>query len=163
MTVGEDPSREAGPAALPGGPPAADETSLPASDIDSRAGDGSAESSRSFAEDLRDLAGDAQTLFDAEKAYERARLSYALSRGKGVALSFVLAGVLVYFATIAAVVGLLLALAPLLTAWGALAVVTLGLALFSFLFFRSGMKRLRRMRTFLGAGAVGAAAGGAST
>jgi heme/copper-type cytochrome/quinol oxidase subunit 4 len=130
-------------------------------EVAARLDDGAAEPQRSFAEDLRDLAGDAQTLFEAGKAYERARLSYALSRGKRVALSFVLALVLVYFAAIAAVVGLLLALAPLLTAWGALAVVTLGLALLAFLFLRSGLKRLRRMRTFLGAGATGAAAGGA--
>lgn len=113
---------------------------------------------RSFVDDLRDLAADAQTVFEAEKAYQGARLSYAASRGKGVALSFGIAVVLAYFAAIALVVGLLLALAPLLTAWGALALVTIALALGAFLAFRSGTKQLRRMRSYLGPAASAEAA-----
>lgn len=171
MTSGQDPSREAAPAAFPGGsPPANAIDPLPfglGAAADAQAADAfaaaqEAEPQRSLAEDLRDLAGDAQTFLEAEKAYEGARLSYALSRGKGVALSFVVAGVLGYFALVAAVVGLLLALAPLITAWGALAAVPLSLALLAFLFLQSGIKRLRRMRTLLGGGAAGSADGAAS-
>lgn len=100
---------------------------------------------RSLTDDLRDLATDAQTVFEAEKAFQSARLSYALSRGKRVAVGFAMAAALAYFAVIALVVGLLLALAPLITAWGALAVVMLSLILAAFLAFRSAMARLRRM------------------
>lgn len=168
MTADEDPSRDATPVADPERSPPAEATS-PAWDGSDpppmhsvpAENEPAVEPQRSFAEDLRDLAGDAQTFLEAEKAYESARLSYALSRGRNVAVSFVVAAVLVWFAMIALVVGLLLALAPLLTPWGALAVVTLGLALAAFLFLRAGIKQMRRMRTFLGAGAVGAAAGGA--
>jgi hypothetical protein len=110
---------------------------------------GMGHASRSLVDDLRDLASDAQTLLEAERAYQVARASYALSRGKGVAVGLVVAAVLGYFALIALVVGLLLALAPLLTAWGALAAVTLTLALIAFLAFRSAMSKLRRLRTYV--------------
>lgn len=117
---------------------------------------------RSFADDLRDLAADAQTLFEAEKAYQAARASYAIGRGKGVAIRLAVAGALVYFALVALVVGLLLALAPLITPWGALAVVTLGLALAAYFIYRVAMARLRRMRGVLrGEGA--ALSGGEAT
>ena len=162
MTPGEDLSREAAPAAFSGGvaPP---ETGPSADAFEPPLDPAAAPPERSLAEDLRDLAGDAQTLFEAEKAYESARLSYAVSRGKKVAVAFVVAGVLGYFALVAAVVGLVLALTPLMTAWVAMAVVTFALALVAFLFFRSAMKQLQRMRTFLGLGAASAAATGATS
>lgn len=107
------------------------------------------EPARSLADDLRDLATDARTALEAEKAFQSARLSYASSRGKKVAIGLVLAAVLGYFAVVALVVGLLLALAPLITPWGALAVVTLSLLVAALLAYRSAMSVLRRMKANL--------------
>lgn len=152
MTQSEEPGRDLAPAADPDGIPLADSGGLPIPD--SEPPPEPEAPARSFIDDLRDLASDAQTLFEAEKAYQGARLSYGVSRGKGVAVSFALAGALAYFAVIALVVGLLLALTPLLTAWGALAVVTVTLLLGAYLFYRAAMKKLQRMRTFLGPAAA---------
>lgn len=78
----------------------------------------------SLVELVRALIEDAQTLVEAETGYWRKALAYALGRVKSIALLAVLALFFAFFALMALVVGLLLALAPLIGAWGALAVVT---------------------------------------
>lgn len=78
---------------------------------------------RSLIDDLRLLAGDARTLAEAELAYQKSR---AQVFGGGIGKIVGVAGaalLLVSLALIGLVVGLILALAPLITAWGATAVV----------------------------------------
>lgn len=99
--------------------------------------------------DVHALIEDGQTLVEAELAYQRARAAYAWKRGKGVAVLLVLALFFAFFALMALVVGLLLALAPLLTAWGALAVVALGLAALAALSMNLAISRFRTARTRL--------------
>lgn len=82
-------------------------------------------SERSLAEDLRALAGDGQAFLKSELTYQKARISYATSGVRGIALYGLLALALVFFALMALTVGLLLALTPLLTAWGATAAVVI--------------------------------------
>ncbi len=82
---------------------------------------------RSLIEDLRLLAGDARTLAEAEFAYQKSRAG-ALAGGFGkIAGLGAIAALLVVLALVALVVGLVFALTPILTAWGATAVVTVGL------------------------------------
>lgn len=75
----------------------------------------------------RALLEDGQSLLAAEIAFQKARAGFALGRAKGILALAALALALLFFALMALVVGLLLALAPLVGPWGALAIVVLGL------------------------------------
>lgn len=93
----------------------------------------SAARERSLNDDLHQLAQDARAYAEAEFQFQKSRAAYAASASKSIAIYVIVALVLVFFAVMALVVGLVIALAPLLTAWGSTAVVTLallGLAVF---------------------------------
>lgn len=75
----------------------------------------------------RALFEDGQTLLAAEIEFQKARAGFVLGRAKGILVLAAMALVLLFFALMALVMGLLLALAPLIGPWGALAVVVLGL------------------------------------
>ena len=75
----------------------------------------------------RALLEDGQTLFAAEIAFQKARAGFVLGRAKGILVLAALALALLFFALMALVMGLLLALTPLIGPWGALAAVVLGL------------------------------------
>lgn len=145
MTAADEPSRDAQRAAFADDPVSPDAAAFPVDPMDDRPG----EPQRSFVEDLRDLASDARILLEAEKAFQTARVGYVVGRGKSIAAELVVALVLVHLALIALVVGLLLALAPLLTAWGALAVVTLVLALSAAVCVMLALRQVRRVRGVL--------------
>ena len=82
---------------------------------------------RSLIEDVRLLARDARTLAEAELAYQKSRAG-ALGGGLGkIAGLGAVAALLAALALVALVVGLVIALTPILTAWGATAVVTVAL------------------------------------
>lgn len=84
---------------------------------------------RSLTDDLRLLAGDAKSLALAEIAYQKSR-AQVLGGGLGrIAALGAIALLFLWLALVALVIGLLFALSPLLTAWGATAVVTIGLLL----------------------------------
>lgn len=96
----------------------------------------------SLIDDLAALIEDGQTYVTAEIAYQKSRLSFASAQGKvGVGL---LLGALafVHLALIALVVGLVFALAPVLTPLGATAAVTLVLLVVAALFAASARTRL---------------------
>ena len=78
---------------------------------------------------VRALIEDAQTLVEAETGYWRKALGFALRRVKSIALLAVLALFFAFFTLMALVVGLLLALAPLIGTWAALGLVSVTLAL----------------------------------
>ena len=82
---------------------------------------------RSLIEDVRQLAQDGKTLVEAELAYQKSRVVVAGVGVKSVVAYVALAVTLVIFALVALTVGLLIALTPWLNAFGATAVVTLGL------------------------------------
>ena len=92
---------------------------------------------------LRALIEDVQTLVEAEAGYWRAALAFALGRVKNIALLLVLALFFLFFTLMAIVVGLLLALAPLIGPWGALGLVTLVLALLGVMSLRLAIRRGR--------------------
>ena len=111
------------------------------SDTDTRGGDGTAPPSLMMV--LRALFDDAQTLLAAETGYWRTALAYLLGHAKTIALLLVLALFLVFFTLMAIVVGLLLALAPLIGAWGALGAVSLTLVLLAALCAWLAIGRIR--------------------
>lgn len=77
--------------------------------------------------DLRDevaaLVEDARTYAEAEMAFQKTRVSLAGKRGARALGLLVLALVLLHIALIALAVGAVIALAPLVTIWGAIAIV----------------------------------------
>mgnify|MGYP003110441910 CR=1 FL=1 len=114
-----------------------DPSAEPGSDFDDQPGytqQGSPDSdsgepfSRVLAEDIGALANDALNYFDAEVAFQKSRLRLAGNRlGIAIALGIV-AIVLVLLAAIGLTIGLLIALIPLVTAWGA-TIIVVGLLL----------------------------------
>jgi uncharacterized membrane protein YqjE len=82
---------------------------------------------RHLDDDLRALLNDGMAYASAEAELQKARAGYALGRIKGIALLGALALALVFFALVALTVGLVIALTPPLTAWGATAAVFGGL------------------------------------
>lgn len=80
-------------------------------------------------EDLRQLAADGRTLLEAELAYQKSRAALAGQAAKGVAGWGALALALVFFALMALVMGLLLALGAAIGEWWALLAVVAGLVL----------------------------------
>lgn len=106
----------------------------------------------SLAGDLRELADDAQTLVEAELAYQSARAAYAWNRGQGIAIWLIVAATAAFFTVVAMVVGLLLALAPYVGVWGALGIVAAGLALLAVFSLLRANAKFKRMRSALLAG-----------
>ena len=103
----------------------------------------------SLADDLRELADNAQTLVEAELAYQSARAAYAWNRGRAIALWLIVAIMAAFFALVALVVGLLFALVPYVGVWGSLGIVAIGLiAIAGFAVLRASAK-FRRMRNAL--------------
>jgi uncharacterized membrane protein YqjE len=108
-------------------------------DIDSDADD------RSLGDDVRGLMDDGFAAVEAEFAYQKARVSFAAQSIKSIAIFGILAAVIAFFSLVALTVGLVIALTPLLTAWGATAaVVTAYLAVAAICAF-SAAARWRRM------------------
>lgn len=92
-----------------------------------RTGDEAAAGDDSLLGGARTLLEDGQTLLAAEIEFQKARVGFVLGRAKGILVLGVLALALLFFALMALVMGLLLALTPLIGPWGALAAVFLGL------------------------------------
>jgi Putative Actinobacterial Holin-X, holin superfamily III len=78
-------------------------------------------------DDLRQLATDGRTLLEAELAYQKSRAAVAGKAVGSIAGWGALALALVFFALMALVMGLILALTPLLGGWGAMVAAVLGL------------------------------------
>jgi uncharacterized integral membrane protein len=97
----------------------------------------------SLVADIKALVEDGRTLVEAEWALQSARATYALNRGKSIAVLLIGAVFFVFFALMALVVGRLMSLAPLLTPWGATALVTLVLAALAGTCFYMAVSRFR--------------------
>lgn len=77
----------------------------------------------SLSDDVAALIDDGKTYVAAEMAFQKTRIAYAADRGKsGIAMG-VAALAAVHLALIGLVVGLIIALSPLITPWGATALV----------------------------------------
>lgn len=100
---------------------------------------------RSLTGDLRQLAERGRTLAVAEAAYQKARATYAGREIKTISLLGVFAFLFVFFALMALTVGLVIALTPVLTAWGATAAVAGGLIVLALLCALTAASRWRAM------------------
>lgn len=88
---------------------------------------------RSLGDDLEALIEDAKTYVDAELSYQKSRAGFVANRLKQTIAFGVVAIYFAILATIGLTVGLIIALTPYLTAWGATAVVVGGLLLVTLL------------------------------
>ena len=121
----------------------AEDEPLTAAESGERAGDGT------LLGDVRALVDDGRNLLEAELAFRKAQLAYAVARSKGIAGLLVLSLFFAFFALMALVVGLLIGLTPLLTAWGATALVTLVLLALAGLCALAGLRRIKTMQARL--------------
>lgn len=104
---------------------------------------------RSLVDDVRQLVDDGRTLLEAELAYQKSRAAVAGAGARGIAGWGALALALVFFALMALVMGLLLALTPLLGGWGAMLLVVLGLLVSAGLSGWAAARRWKRMTALL--------------
>lgn len=78
---------------------------------------------RSLLDDLEALIDDVRTYLDAELSYQKTRASFVSDRLKKAVVFGAGAAIIAFVALIGLIVGLIIALTPLLTGWGATAVV----------------------------------------
>ncbi|WP_260923504.1 phage holin family protein [Novosphingobium sp. 9] len=96
-------------------------------------------------EDLRGLIDETFDLAQAEIAFQKSRAAYAGAETRNVVAMLIMAAIFGFFAFMALVVGLVIALGPLLTPWGAMATVTLGLLVLAALCALSARSRVKRL------------------
>ncbi|MEJ6009139.1 phage holin family protein [Novosphingobium aquae] len=95
-------------------------------------------------DELKQLGGDARAYAEAEFAFQRVRAGVAAKGLKDVALLGVVAFTVAVFGLGALVIGLLMALAPIVTAWGATAIVAGGLFLIALILVMMAKARWTR-------------------
>lgn len=100
----------------------------------------------SLLNDVEDLLLDAKTYVDAELTYQKTRLSYITACIKKMVAFGAAAAVLGLVALIALAVGLIIAFTPLITAWGATALVVGALLLAAYLLVRQLSTQAAEMR-----------------
>ena len=104
---------------------------------------------RSLVEDVRALVEDGKLLAEAEIDFHKKRAVYAAGAAKGIGTRFVAAAVFGFFALMALVVGLVLALGQLITYWGSTALVTGVLAITAIILAKSGQSRLNQTKRII--------------
>lgn len=100
---------------------------------------------RSLADDLEALVENAKTYLDAELSYQKTRAGFVADRLKKTIAFGAVAAFLAVLALIGLTVGLIIALTPIITAWGATAVVVLGILLVAYLLVRKAGKAWNSM------------------
>ena len=78
---------------------------------------------RSLREDVEALIEDGKTYLQTELVFQKTRAAFVADRAKGAVVFGAVAVLLAFLALIGLTVGLIIALTPLLTAWGASALV----------------------------------------
>lgn len=120
-----------------------------------RAGDGFAQSADdsdgyvagdlSLAEEVEALISDGKTFLEAELSFQKTRLAFVADIAKGAAVFGIIAAAFGALAMVGLTVGLIIALTPILTAWGASAVVVGLIILAALLAAREASKRWRKL------------------
>ncbi|MEO6040642.1 MAG: hypothetical protein ABIP41_01965 [Croceibacterium sp.] len=108
------------------------------------------ETDRSLIDDVEALIGDGKAYLEAELAFQGARAAVLAEGAKAIATFGALAAGLAMLALVGLTVGLILALTPLITAWGATAVVVGLLLVGVWLAVRAARKRWQRMMAAAG-------------
>ena len=106
---------------------------------------------RSLRDDVEALIEDGKTYLETELVYQKTRAAFVADRAKGALIFGAAAALLGFLALIGLTVGLIIALTPLLTAWGASALVVAVLLLAAVLAARAaGRKWSSLMRAIAG-------------
>jgi Flp pilus assembly protein TadB len=105
---------------------------------------------RSLQDDLRALGSQARDYAQAEFSFQKTRLAYAGKEARGIAVLLAGAVFFVMLALMGLVFGLVLALTPLITAWGATAAVCLTLLVVAVVCGILALGRWRGMTAALG-------------
>jgi hypothetical protein len=111
------------------------DTALPKADAPSF------DSERSLIEDVEALIDDGKTYLEAEIAYQKTRAVYVTDKAKSAVVYGALAAAFGFLALVGLTIGLIIALTPLLTAWGASALVVGLLAIGAALAGRAASER----------------------
>jgi len=96
---------------------------------------------RSLRDDVEALIEDGKTYLETELVFQKTRAAYVADRAKGAVMYGAIAAFLAVLALIGLAVGLIIALAPLLTAWGSSALVVGVLLIAAFIFVRIASSR----------------------
>ena len=105
---------------------------------------------RSLIEDLEALVDDARTYIDAELTYQKTRAAFISDRLKKTIIFGVAAAAIAFLAAIGLTVGLIIALTPLITGWGATAVVVIVWLVAAYLLVRKAGEYWRDARREIG-------------
>jgi len=100
---------------------------------------------RSLLDDVEALIDDGKTYLEAEVAYQKTRAAFVADRAKAALIYGVVAALLAFLALIGLTVGLIIALTPLLTAWGASAVVVALLVMGALIAVKGAANRWNRL------------------
>lgn len=109
--------------------------------------DSTAGAEPSLVEDVKALVDDGKTYLEAELQFQKSRAALAVSLGKTGAAYGVAAAAFLHLALIGLVVGLIFSLTPVLTAWGATAVVVAVLLIVGALLGLAATRRFARLRS----------------
>jgi hypothetical protein len=109
------------------------------------AGDGAEPASRSLRDDVEALIDDGKTYLETELVYQKTRAAFVADRAKGAVIYGALAAAFGLLALVGLTVGLIFALTPLLTAWGASALVVSLLAVAAIICVRAAGARWDRL------------------
>lgn len=101
-----------------------DEPLPDAQDGDEEPGADEPRSGFSLTDDLVAFLDDGKTYLEAEKAFQKSRAIYVAHKGKRGIILGVIAFAMIHTALIGLVVGTVIALSPILTIWGAMALVS---------------------------------------
>jgi Flp pilus assembly protein TadB len=100
---------------------------------------------RSLRDDVEALIEDGKTYLESELVYQKTRAAFVADRAKGAVIYGAMAAAFGVLALIGLTVGLIIALTPLLTAWGASALVVGLLLIAAFLAMRAASRRWKRL------------------
>jgi len=126
-------------------PPDRGDDDLPAIEDDNPAPAGDGGDARSLRDDVEALIEDGRTYLEAELGYQKTRAAFVADRAKGAVIFGAVAVLLGFLALVGLTLGLIIALAPYLTAWGSSALVVFLLLLAAGLSMRAASARWSRL------------------
>jgi hypothetical protein len=99
----------------------------------------------SLTDDIMAMLEDGKTYLEAEKAYQKSRARFAVHHAKRGTVIGLAGFALIHAALVGLMVGLVMALAPHVTVWGAIAIVAGGFIVLGLLLARLALERFRKI------------------
>lgn len=134
-------------------PPGRGDDGVPAiEDEPASPAEGVTEDLRSLRDDVEALIEDGKTYLETELVYQKTRAAFVADRAKGALIFGAVAALLGFLALIGLTVGLIIALAPVLTAWGSSALVVMLLLLAAWIAMHAASKHWARLMQAIDSG-----------